>query len=217
MQRVAEEKSREHVQTSSMTDGKSPLAISVLSEKWPERLKIPNFENFDGTGCPESHVTKYYNKMVLLDVSDIILCKTFPTTLSDTAQRWYNSLKARSIATWRQLNKEFLIRFFRNIPRKRSYEELYMCKQGEGETLRAYIERFNNEAMKIEHLNNKTVVQALKKGTRMGVLGDKLCSKKPKTYHKVMAVAHKCINIDDGRRQKTSEAPRKEESKGSTS
>ncbi|XP_050217708.1 uncharacterized protein LOC126668561 [Mercurialis annua] len=148
--------------------------------------------------------------MILLDVSDAILCKTFPTTLGDTAQRWHNGLKAGSIANLRQLNREFVIRFFTNIPPKRSTKEIYRCKQGEGKTLRAYIERFNNEAVKIEDLNNDTLVQALKKGTRIRVLGDKLSSKKPKTYQEVMAVAQKYINIDDGRRQKTNDAPREE-------
>ncbi|XP_050229192.1 uncharacterized protein LOC126678333 [Mercurialis annua] len=200
-----------------MTDEKSALAVSVLSEKWPQRLKIPNFDNFDGTSCPESHVTKYYNKMVLLDVSNTILCKMFPTTPTATAQRLCNSLKDELIAMWRQLNKEFVIRFFTNILPKRSTEELYMCKQGKGETLRAYIERFNNKAMKIEDLNNESMVQTLKKGTLMGVIGDKLSLKKPKTYQEVMQVAHKCINVDDRRRQKTSDAPKKEKNKGSAS
>ncbi|XP_050229234.1 uncharacterized protein LOC126678379 [Mercurialis annua] len=193
MQKAVEEKSREHIQASSMTEGKSPLAVNVLSEKWPERFKIPNLDNFDGTGCPESHVAKFYIKIVLLDVTDAIFCKTFPTMLSDTTQRW----------------------FFTNIQTKRSSEELYRCRQGEGETLKAYIERFNNEAIKIEDLNNDMNVQTLNKGTRIGVLGNKLSSKKAKTYQEVMVVAQKCIN--DGKRQKTSDAPKKEESKRGTS
>ncbi|XP_050229189.1 uncharacterized protein LOC126678329 [Mercurialis annua] len=143
--------------------------------------------------------------MILLDVIDAILCKTFPTTLRDIAQRWYNGLKAGSIATWRLLNRQFMLRFFMNIPPEKSSEELYRCRQGEGETLRAYIERFNNQGMKIEDFNNDTVVQSLKKGDMDGSARRQAKFKKLKTYQEVTVVAKKCINMDDRRRHKTSD------------
>ena len=103
------------------------------------------------------------------------------------------------------MSTKFILRFFPNIPPKRSSEQLYQCKQKENEPLREYLERFNNEVTKIEDLNIDTAVQALRRGTTMGRLTDKIYAKPPKTYQDLMLMAQKCVSIDDGRRYRRAE------------
>ena len=146
----------------------SPLTFDILITPLPKNFKVPIFESFSNTGCPKTHTTKFVNYMQLYNTSDRLLCKVFPTTLIGTAHKWYCKLPPGSITTWKDLSTKFILRFFPNIPLKRSSEQLYQCKQKENEPLRECLERFNNEVTKIDDLNIDTAVQALRRGTTMG-------------------------------------------------
>ena len=106
----------------------SPLTFDILIIPLPKNFKVPTFESFSDTSCPKTHTTKFVNYMQLYNTSDRLLCKVFPTTLIGTAQKWYNKLPPGSITTWKDLSTKFILRFFPNIPPKRSSEQLYQCK-----------------------------------------------------------------------------------------
>ena len=50
--------------------------------------------------------------------------------------------------------------------------------------------------MQIKCLSDEAVVDALKNGTRMGKLRDKITTKKSSTFSKVMAIATKSKDVD---------------------
>ena len=54
--------------------------------------------------------------------------------------------------------------------------------------------------MQIEHLSNKAAIDALKFGTKMGKLRDKITTKKLQTFLEAMAIATKLIDLDEDRR-----------------
>ncbi|XP_050233404.1 uncharacterized protein LOC126681890 [Mercurialis annua] len=135
-----------------------------------------------------------------LSVSDAILCRVFPTTLTRTAYRWYNKLKPGSIESFASLLAEFLNKYCTNIPAKTTTSVLRPCIQEEGETLRSYIERFNKQTMKIDNLNVDMATEALREGTRFGKLVDKLLVNKPTTFSNSMGIAQKYFELDEGRR-----------------
>ncbi|XP_050214973.1 uncharacterized protein LOC126666056 [Mercurialis annua] len=137
-------------------------------------MKLPVLPTFNGEGDPRDHTSRFTATMGLLSVSDAILCRVFSTTLTGTAQRWYNKLKPGSIKSFSSLSTEFLNRYLTNIPAKTITSILRSCIQEEGETLRSYIERFNKQAMKIDNLNVNMATEALREGTRFGKLVDKL-------------------------------------------
>ncbi|XP_057545947.1 uncharacterized protein LOC130824940 [Amaranthus tricolor] len=43
----------------------SPLAMEILNTPNPEKIKVPNMAAFDGTSCPQEHLTAYKNLMLL--------------------------------------------------------------------------------------------------------------------------------------------------------
>ena len=54
--------------------------------------------------------------------------------------------------------------------------------------------------MQIENLSDKMTIEAMKNGTRLGKLNDKIMTKEPTTFSEVMAMATKLIKMDEDRR-----------------
>ncbi|XP_050233350.1 uncharacterized protein LOC126681837 [Mercurialis annua] len=109
-------------------------------------------------------------------------------------------LKAGSIGSFSDLASAFKARFRTNIPMQKSSSDLRKCKQGEQETLKNFVERFNKEAVHIKNLNHDTAFKAMKMGTRFEELRDKILMKKPTTFQDLMLIAHKYVELDEARR-----------------
>ena len=75
-----------------------------------------------------------------------------------------------------------------------------MCKQEAIESLRSYLDRFNKVAIQIENLSNEVAIEAMKNGTRLGKLKDKIMTKEPTTFSKVMSMAMKLIKLYEDKR-----------------
>ena len=67
--------------------------------------------------------------------------------------------------------------------------------------------------MQIENLSDETAIEAMKNGTRLGKLKDKIMTKEPITFSEVMAMETKLIKMDEDRRlrRKDDKAPLKNE------
>ena len=75
-----------------------------------------------------------------------------------------------------------------------------MCKQKTSESLRSYLDRFNKVAIQIENLSDEVAIEAMKKGTRLEKLKDKILTKEPLTFSEVISMDMKLIKMDDDRR-----------------
>ncbi|XP_050223565.1 uncharacterized protein LOC130015165 [Mercurialis annua] len=114
-----------------------------------------------------THLSCFQVAMGVQSVSDATVCKVFPSTLSDAAQKWYQNLKEGSITSFRELAMAFKTHFAPSIERKKRSSDLKKCFQKQGESLKAYIARFNAEAIMIEDLNDDTAIDAMKDNTSM--------------------------------------------------
>ena len=70
-------------------------------------------------------------------------------------------------------------------------------KQREDETLRAYISRFNKEALLIDEANDKIIVAAFTNGLKKGKFLFSLYKNDPKTMSGVLYHATKYMNAKD--------------------
>ena len=70
-------------------------------------------------------------------------------------------------------------------------------KQIEGESLRAYVHRFNEEAMKIDRPKEDVIVTAFMAGLRKGDFLYDLCKDPPETLSELMYEAQKHMNAED--------------------
>ena len=77
----------------------------------PPKFKLPKFEKYDGTKCPENHLATYCNKMAGHAHNENLLIHVFYDSLVGTATQLYTKLKKDQIHTWRDLAREFLKRY----------------------------------------------------------------------------------------------------------
>ncbi|KAA3484093.1 Gag-pro-like protein [Gossypium australe] len=59
----------------------------------PHKFKMPEFEKYNGTSCPEAHITMFCRRM---------------TGLVGVASKWYNQLSHTRIGSWRDLEQAFM-------------------------------------------------------------------------------------------------------------
>ena len=60
--------------------------------------------------------------------------------------------------------------FSNNIPTKKTFTKLFSVAQQKGESIRAYLRRFNTEMFKVEELIESVALEALIRGVRKHAL-----------------------------------------------
>ncbi|XP_043805311.1 uncharacterized protein LOC122721521 [Manihot esculenta] len=152
---------------------------------------------YDGTGNPREHILNYKTFMELQTLSNALMCKVFPTTLTGPARAWFNGLEAGSIRSFGDLANVFISRFIAGVPADRKTSYLEIVRQRRKESLREYVARFNTETLQIPELNENRVVEAMQKGTTSLEFFGLLCRKPPTTLAELMKRVEKYIRQDD--------------------
>ncbi|XP_050258769.1 uncharacterized protein LOC126703728 [Quercus robur] len=74
--------------------------------------------------------------------NEALMCKVFPSSLGPLAMRWFNILKTNSIDSYKQLTQAFGSCFITNSRVPRPLSSLLSLSMHEGETLKAYSDRY---------------------------------------------------------------------------
>ena len=80
--------------------------------------------------------------MVVHSKDEALLCKIFPFSLGPMAMRWFNGLRANSINSFKKLTQAFGSRFVTCSRVLRPLDLLLFLSMQEGETLKAYSDRY---------------------------------------------------------------------------
>ncbi|XP_015955561.1 uncharacterized protein LOC107479958 [Arachis duranensis] len=138
--------------------------------------------------------------MYLTDASDAIRCKAFPTSFTKTAIKWFDSLPPRSIASFDDLAKKFLAGFSIQKDKTKHAPSLLGIKQGDQESLRSYMERFNKACLDIQNLSTEAAIMGLINGLREGPFSHSISKKHPTSFNEVQERANKYINMEENSR-----------------
>ncbi|XP_057746852.1 uncharacterized protein LOC130966103 [Arachis stenosperma] len=123
---------------------------------------------YDGTTDPKHHLSNFKSRMYLADTSDATRCKAFQTTLIKAPMKWFDNLPHRSVTSFDNLSRKFLMRFSIQKDKVKHALSLLGVKQEVREPLRDYMERFNKECLEIQDLPTETVIMGLINGLREG-------------------------------------------------
>jgi hypothetical protein len=175
----------------------SPFIPSIADFPLPSRFKVPLLENFDGTKDPFDYLEAFKTIMQLQAVPEEVMCRAFPLGLRGSAMVWFNKLESESIGSFVQLSRAFIDHFIGSQRRGRPPTHLLSIKQMEGESLRAYVHRFNEEAMKIDRPKEDITVTAFMARLRKGDFLYDLCKDPPETMSELMYEATKHMNAED--------------------
>ena len=81
----------------------------------PPKFKMPTLDNFDGTGCPKSHLKMYMKAMQPLGATKELLTQIFQNTLARAALRWFLNLDDARARSWDDIYREFHNQYNYNI------------------------------------------------------------------------------------------------------
>ncbi|XP_052176647.1 uncharacterized protein LOC127790951 [Diospyros lotus] len=154
-------------------------------------------EPYDGTTDPQDHLTTFSAAMLISESSDPIMCRTFPSTLRKSAMLWFSSLEPNSIHDFSELATHFLTHFSTSRDHRQTLTSLINLKQGEHEPLRAFMNRFFQEALQIKDLNLAISLHAIMAGLRVGPFVDSLARKPPATLVDLRTWLAGYINIEE--------------------
>ena len=89
--------------------------------------------------------------------------------------------------------------------------DLVNVKQNQGESLRDFVARFNEEALSIDEFDQQIAMVALQNGLRARPFAQSLAKTPPRTFTKVLARANKYINAEEMMKVKRAKQPDKKE------
>ncbi|KAK3001180.1 hypothetical protein RJ639_020854 [Escallonia herrerae] len=142
-------------------DSGYPLSKAIEKAKLPPNFRMPQCDLYDGNGDPGEHVYQFQTNMLLLQVSDAVMCRAFPTTLRKAAHAWFKSLQPRSIHSFSQLSDIFQKHFVSSRTRRKNSASLLNVVQEKNECLSHYLGRFNAATLEIDNLDESREIEAL--------------------------------------------------------
>ncbi|KAK2397452.1 hypothetical protein QL285_059022 [Trifolium repens] len=131
-------------------DSVCALSTDIMRAPIPSALeRLPNLPSYDGLTDPDDHINNFNTILNFHRTSGAIRCRLFPTTLRKGALTWYKSLPPRSVFSWQDFSDQFKQNFTASRKQPKTVATLEAIFQGPNESLRAYIKRFNREAVQV--------------------------------------------------------------------
>ena len=100
------------------------------------------FTIYNGRTDPVEHVSYFSQRMAIHSKDEALMCKVFPSSLGLVVRRWFNGLKANSIDSFKKLTRAFGARFITCSRIPQPLGSLLSMSMREGETLKAYSDRY---------------------------------------------------------------------------
>ena len=141
---------------------KLPFTRQIEGASLPRLFNQPTFSLYNGRIDPVEHVSHFNQKMAVHSKDEPLMCKIFPSSLSPMAMRWFNGLRANSIDSFKKLTQSFGARFItcRRVPLPLG--SLLSMSMREGETLKAYSDRYWEMFNEIDRSYDDVVISTFK-------------------------------------------------------
>ncbi|XP_050895535.1 uncharacterized protein LOC127102173 [Lathyrus oleraceus] len=140
--------------------------------------------------------------MEIIGDSDSLKCKFMDDTFKEGALRWYMSLPRFSIVSYQDSTKMMVQDFSANKHRKVSTTSLFNVRQGHSESLREYLARFNEETIKVSHLNQEMFVWAFQHGLKVWQFNESSVQKSTSSMNDVITIEEFYIEWEESNMEK---------------
>ena len=143
---------------------KSPFIRRIEGANLPRRFHQPTFSLYNGQTDLVEHVSHFNQKMAVHYKDEALMCKIFPSNLSSMAMRWFNGLKANTIDSFKKLSRSFDARFITCSRVPLPLGSLLSMSMREGETLKAYSDRYWEMFNEIDGSYDDVAISTFKAG-----------------------------------------------------
>ncbi|XP_024024965.1 uncharacterized protein LOC112092622 [Morus notabilis] len=140
------------------TSHNHPFTENIIQVSLPDKYKPPPIPLYDGRSDPDDHLEVYTGHKILHGYPEEVMCRTFRNHLSDSARRWFRSLKQNSITSSDDLKNAFLTQFIgvkKYISPKQNLSRVY---QGPNESLKDWIARFREQVAATEGISDEVAL-----------------------------------------------------------
>ncbi|KAE8664856.1 Detected protein of unknown function [Hibiscus syriacus] len=120
----------------------------------PIKFKAPEFDKYNGTTCPSSHITMFCRRMAGYVKDEKLLIHCFQDSLTGPALKWYTQLTKANIRSWKDLAKAFLEQYRHVTDMVPDRWTLQNLEKKNNETFRQYAQRWRDTAAQV-HLCQK--------------------------------------------------------------
>ncbi|XP_019150216.1 PREDICTED: uncharacterized protein LOC109147032 [Ipomoea nil] len=165
---------------------RTPFTVEILAQLYPLDLQVPENKGYDGRTDPEVHVNDYYGNMMMMGVSDALMCRAFYSTLSGRATEWFQTLQPGSIADFPTLAMKFVRKFITSKIVRKPYMYLEKAKQLEGESLSDFLVKWKTVVGEVEPMDDATATHMLHISLRTGYLYQDFILHPPTTYEEAL-------------------------------
>lgn len=107
-------------------------------------------KTYDGSEDPEDHLKIFQSAAKVERWAMIVWCHMFNSTLTGSARVWFDDLPPEIIDSYDELKEAFLANFLQQKKCIKDPVELHNIKQGEGESMEDFMERFKKECRHVK-------------------------------------------------------------------
>ncbi|XP_077240351.1 uncharacterized protein LOC143881247 [Tasmannia lanceolata] len=157
---------------------------------------MPQVSQHDGTTDPVDHLETFRTMMLLHDASGGFLCRAFPTTLAGATRVWYSQLKPNSFDNFEDFGDDLARHFMSSRRPRKTAASLMTLRQGDNESLKAFVGRFNREALQVPNLDPSAATNALLTGAQSNDFRRSVARRNPHSLAYLMAGAEEYISVE---------------------
>ncbi|XP_062114302.1 uncharacterized protein LOC133825361 [Humulus lupulus] len=180
-------------------DYESPFTREIQVVRFPANFKEPHMTPYEGNTDQKYHFDVFNDLKNLRGINSRARCQYFVVTLKGLAHKWFKRLRPGSIKSWQQFFDEFLQQHHAVRDYTMMGTSLTNVKQGEDESLKNYIHRFNMEAAKVGSLARGELKMAITAGVRLGSkLWDNMLKREVTDLDDFYERVQKYIRVEDG-------------------
>ncbi|CAA0828740.1 Unknown protein, partial [Striga hermonthica] len=136
-----------------------PFSREILAAPLPNNFKETNL-GYDGSSDPSRHVRTFENMVVLHGYSDSVCCRAFLSTLRGGALDWFHQLPPGSIASFEDFTGKLINQYSSAVVQEKTYLTLMAMRQGEKESLRKYVARYNQTCLEVHSASDERLIRA---------------------------------------------------------
>ncbi|GKU94816.1 hypothetical protein SLEP1_g8253 [Rubroshorea leprosula] len=158
-------KSMQGVQTNK------PVGISSLcffpNIQLSHKFKLPEFDKYNGTGCPYAHLTMYCRKMAPYANDEELMIHYFYDSLTGPADAWFSTLDKSKVKSWHDLTYNFMKQYEYNTSLAHNREDLQRIDKKSKESFKEFAQRWRGLAARFV-----VVGEQVEDGIKSGIIID---------------------------------------------